>query len=93
MSDTVLTTAVNTATESQILPTVTSWPLAPTTAKMAREIKAILARVHAETDAVVAVDDTAVHETSTVATRVRKSARRPLGVRTKKSLTKSKPSL
>ncbi|KAJ1466542.1 hypothetical protein T484DRAFT_1756555 [Baffinella frigidus] len=45
------------------LPAVMSWALAPRTAKMDREIKAILARVHAETDAAIAAEEAEVHET------------------------------
>ena len=76
-------TATNTTVE-QMLPAVKSWPLAPTTPKMAREIKAILARVHAETDAVIASD-------AGPRQSYRKSPRAPLGM-VKKSLKKKSKS-
>ena len=47
----------------QCLPAVMSWPLAPTTKKMEREIKKILAKVHAETDAAIAAEEAEDHET------------------------------
>ncbi|KAJ1464734.1 hypothetical protein T484DRAFT_1757882 [Baffinella frigidus] len=46
----------------QVLP-VMSWYLSATTPEMAHKIEAALARVHAETDAVIAAEESEVHET------------------------------
>ncbi|KAJ1470461.1 hypothetical protein T484DRAFT_1753812 [Baffinella frigidus] len=86
MTDTTATLVVDDAAlqaPAKALPAVMSWPLAPRTAKMDREIEAIPARVYAETDAAIAVE------------HIRKSPRRPLGFKkrakkgAKKGLKKS----
>ncbi|KAJ1469278.1 hypothetical protein T484DRAFT_1754571 [Baffinella frigidus] len=66
MTDTETTLVVDDSAlqaPTKALPAVMEWSLAPRTAKMDREIKVILARVHAETDAVIAAEKEEVHTT------------------------------
>ena len=56
-------TAVLAGPGEYTLPKVHSYALAPTTKKMKRDIKAILASVHADSDAAIAMEESEIHET------------------------------
>jgi hypothetical protein len=56
-------TAVLAGPGEYTLPKVHSYALAPTTKKMKRDIKAILASVYAESDAAIAMEEAELHET------------------------------